>query len=254
MGMVFLNFKDYLGVDSSARMAVAASRMGSGQKVVVAPSIASLSKVYDALRKSRRNIALCTQNLDLPGSAGPYTGKTTVDDFKMLGCTYALIGHSEVRHRDSPESGESDEMVAMKLRLALDSGLAPILCFGETGREKEAGRTKAVAIKQVKSSLSHVKRRELGRIIFAYEPVWAIRGHKNAQACSVEHAAYVVEQVRKSAGLGKSARFLYGGSVNGKNVGSYLEGGFYGVLVGRAGTDAKSLREIFAGVNRHGNS
>ena len=254
MGMVLLNFKNYLGVNSSARIAAAASSMGFGQKVVVAPSIASFSKVFDALKKKGVRIGLCAQNLDLPGSAGPYTGKTTIDDLKMLGCAYALIGHSEVRHRDSPENGESDDLVAMKLRLALDSGLVPILCFGETGMEKKAGRTKAVSARQIRSALRRVNSHELGRIIFAYEPVWAIRGHGNAQACSVKHAADVVAHVRKVACLGDGAKFLYGGSVDGKNVKSYLDGGFYGVLVGRAGTNAKSLKEIFAGMKSHGNS
>ncbi len=254
MGMVLLNFKDYLGVDSSAKMASVASRLGFGQKVVVAPSIASFSKVFDTLKKRGRRIGLCAQNLDLPGSAGPYTGKTTIDDFKNLGCTYALIGHSEVRHRDSPEKGESDGLVAMKLRLALDNNLVPILCFGETGGEKAAGRTKDVAARQVRAALRHVKTRELGRMIFAYEPVWAIKGHGNAQACSARYAADVAAHIRKVIGLGNNARILYGGSVDGKNMKSYLDVGFYGVLVGRAGTSAKSLKEILAGMRSHGNS
>ena len=248
MGMVFLNFKDYLDVDSSARMAAAAARMGRGQGIVVAPSVASLSKVFDALGKARRGVALCAQNLDLPGFAGPYTAKTTVDDFKRLGCTYALIGHSEVRRRAPPESGESDALIAMKLRLALDRKLTPILCFGESEKERRASRTGAVIIRQVGSALKRVKRHEMGRIIFAYEPVWAIKGRGSAKACSAEHAADVIEKVRKVAKLGKDVKFLYGGSVDGKNVGSYLNGGFYGVLVGRAGTDARSLKEIFVGM------
>ena len=167
---------------------------------------------------------------------------------KLLGCRYALIGHSEVRHREAPDIVDSDELVAAKLRLALDSGLAPVLCFGETSSQKALGKTYEVATKQVRTALKGVKRQELERIIFAYEPVWAIKGHGNAQACSVEHAADVAGHVRKASRLGDGVKFLYGGSVNGENVGSYLDGGFYGVLVGRAGTNARSMKEIFAGM------
>lgn len=248
MGMILFNFKNYLDIDASAKMAMTAVRMNWTHEVVIAPSLASAGKVLDLLKGSSRRFRLCAQDIDIPGSAGPYTGKTTVHDLKRLGCTYALIGHSEVRHRAWPEEGDSDELVAMKIRLALDSGLVPVLCFGETRGEKAAARTKEIARRQVKSSLRYAKRSELERIIFAYEPVWAIKGHGAAQACSASYAADVVDYVKKAAGLNSNARFLYGGSVSGMNIKEYMDGGFHGVLVGRAGTDMNGLKSLFAGV------
>ena len=101
-------------------------------------------------------MSLCAQNFDYSETYGAHTGDVLVEDLKKLGCRYALIGHSEVRHRKAPRTGESDELISKKMKLCLDKGLTPVLCFGETREEKESAETDKVIVRQLKSAFAAV--------------------------------------------------------------------------------------------------
>ena len=141
---------------------------------------------------------------------------------KNLGVKYVIIGHSERR-----ALGETEEIIEKKLRAALKAGLIPILCVGE----KKGENAKKVINKQLKKNLKGV--------IIAYEPVWAI-STSGGGFCSPEKA----NQIRKFIKQKFNNKILYGGSVDSKDVKSYLNVGFDGVLVGGASLDAEEFKKI----------
>ncbi|MFA5624147.1 MAG: triose-phosphate isomerase [Bradymonadales bacterium] len=210
-------------------------------EVGVAPTFTSLEAAAEALKGS--NIALCAQNISYAKS-GAYTGEISADMLKEIGVTHAIIGHSERRTL----FGESDEDVAKRVRTALDNGLTPIMCIGETLQERESGKTFDVVLNQVQKGLAQVSAEESERVVLAYEPVWAIGTGKTA---SPEQAQEVHEAIRnKLASIfcvdcAKKIRIQYGGSVKASNAAELLsKKDIDGALVGGASLKA----EDFAGI------
>ncbi len=176
---------------------------------------------------------------------GAFTGFTSATLLKQVGCTYAIIGHSERRGRfgklevdeaELPFFGETDRTVNLKTKAALSGGLIPIVCVGETLAEREAGRTDEVIRTQVAGALEGI---EGFSGVFAYEPVWAIGTGKT---CDAPEAARVCGLVSQAA---DGAKTLYGGSVSAANAAelfSHEEIG--GGLVGGASLKAKDFATI----------
>jgi triosephosphate isomerase len=243
MSILLFNLKNYLSVDESLRVAKSLGRAEKEHEVIVAPQHLSL---YGASKMGfTGNSSLCAQNFDYAESYGAHTGDVLVQDLKMMGCKYALIGHSEVRHRNEPRIGESDELIAKKVRLCFKHGITPVVCFGETGKEKDSGETEEVARRQLSSAFHYASAVYGKEALLAYEPVWAISSSKNAESCNVDYVSRIFEVVRKTVPEGIKYRFLYGGSVNGDNIRTYMSSGFIdGVLIGRAGTEPQSLSRI----------
>lgn len=173
---------------------------------------------------------------------GAYTGAISVPLAAEAGATMALIGHSERRH----VFGETEPETARKLRAVLDGGLMPIVCVGEKLDERERGETEAVVLRQLAGALDGLSGELVGKVIVAYEPVWAIGTGRNA---TPEDAAAVHRVVRAElAGRGGSGhRILYGGSVNLGNAAALLaEVEVDGVLVGGASLDPEGWAGIVA--------
>lgn len=175
---------------------------------------------------------------------GAYTGEVSADMLKDLGVKYVIIGHSERRQY----FGETDATVNRRLRAALDAGLRPILCVGETLDQREAGITGEVVAMQVKAALCGVTAEELGRMIIAYEPVWAIGTGRTATA---QEANRVCGEIRRllAERYGKEAadgvRILYGGSMNEKNAAELLaQPEIDGGLIGGASLKPESFAAI----------
>lgn len=153
--------------------------------------------------------------------AGAYTGEVSA---AMLGgwCQWVLTGHSERRHI----FGETDEWVGRKTRAAVSVGLQVILCVGELDDEFTSGQTETVVAGQLGAAIDYLPEGESGRLVVAYEPVWAIGTGKNADP---EHAYRTMRIIRRvlSDSFGQEAagriRVLYGGSVNASNIGSYVD-------------------------------
>ncbi|MBR6900983.1 MAG: triose-phosphate isomerase, partial [Synergistaceae bacterium] len=169
---------------------------------------------------------------------GAFTGEVSIPMLAEIGVTHVILGHSERRHI----FGESDEMIAKKVKAVLDAGMIPVLCYGETLEEREAGNTFKVMERQLKSALSGLKPEEVAKIIYAYEPVWAIGTGKSATS---EQAQEVCEWSRKLIADEKVV-ILYGGSVKGSNAKELLSmKDIDGALVGGASLKPASFLEIY---------
>ena len=180
---------------------------------------------------------------------GARTGEVSASMLKDLGCSYVILGHSERRHL----LGESNELVAQKVKTAFSAGIKPILCVGETLAEREADRTWPV----VQEQLAQVFRLKdnspaFDTMVIAYEPVWAIGTGKTA---SPEQAEEVHQEIRAycekmQPGLGAKIRILYGGSVKPENAqGLFEKPDIDGALVGGASLDAEQFIKIAECIN-----
>lgn len=175
---------------------------------------------------------------------GAYTGEVSPAQLHSLGARYVILGHSERR-----AMGETDEMVSKKADASLRAGLTAIICVGEQSRDQHGEYTKRIE-EQLKQSLSQVQKKSLPNIIIAYEPVWAI-GANAVRPASPEDVLEISILIRKvltnmfDRESSQIVPILYGGSVDAKNCGSFMdEGGADGLLVGRASLDAKQFSEI----------
>ncbi|MCY3543308.1 MAG: triose-phosphate isomerase [Chloroflexi bacterium] len=209
----------------------------AGVEVVVCPPFISLSAVQAALRNN--NISIGAQNVHHAAS-GAYTGEVSAGMLVDI-CKYAIVGHSERRSL----FGETDESVNLKAKAALDAGITPIVCVGESLEERESGNADSVVERQVGVGLDGV---DLGGVVVAYEPVWAIG---TGQSASPEIAQSMMAHIRQTlAALGgtdaaDTVPLLYGGSVNAGNIAGYIaQPDVNGALVGGASLDAESFTDI----------
>ena len=203
------------------------------------PPSVSIAAAHEA-SAGRPDVTLGAQNVHWEPK-GAFTGELSIPLATEAGARAALIGHSERRHL----FGETDEQVARKLAAVLQAGLLPMVCVGETLAEREGGRTEQVVIRQVSAMLERVPPAEWGKVVVAYEPVWAIGTGKNA---TPDDAAQVHELIRfelNRRGVMGRVPILYGGSVNLSNVLALLaRPEVDGVLVGGASLDPDGWAEL----------
>lgn len=148
--------------------------------------------------------------------AGAYTGEISVSMLQDFSCKYVILGHSERR----AYHGESDALVALKMQRVIQSGMTPIVCVGETLAQREAGQTKAVVCAQMDVLLAAIGDADLGKVVIAYEPVWAIGTGKTAtpEMAQDVHAILRTKLAQKNAELAQAVRILYGGSMKPDNA------------------------------------
>ncbi len=209
--------------------------------VLVAPPFTALAAVAQALKGS--GIALGAQNMHTE-LEGAFTGEISPRMLKDAGCTHVILGHSERRQL----FGETDEGVGRKARVALDQGLVPILCIGETLAERESNRTLEVVERQVERALRDVTPDEGARTLIAYEPVWAIgTGLAATPEQAQEVHAAIRKRVSRSHGeaVASALLILYGGSVKPDNAASLMgQADIDGALVGGACLRSESFLKI----------
>lgn len=192
-------------------------------------------------------------------SSGAYTGEVSAPLLKDAGCTHVIIGHSERRGRfgvPEPELegeaghvfGDNDHSVNNKVRAALENGMVPIICVGETLIERKNGHTDAVVQNQTVMALQNVDASSAEQIVFAYEPVWAIG---TGETCETPEADRVCGVIRSAiagvlgAGAAGVIRIQYGGSVKPDNARELLsQPHIDGALVGGASLKADSFAAI----------
>lgn len=206
--------------------------------VVCVPAI-DIPAAAEALKGS--NIALGAQNVHFK-EKGAYTGEISAAMLKEYGVKYVIIGHSERRQY----FGETDETVNLRTLAALEAGLTPIVCIGESLEERETGKTEKVLDKQIEDGLKGID--DLTKIVIAYEPVWAIGTGKTATS---EQANETIGYIRKKLAevfcpkCAEKVRIQYGGSMNAGNCKqlmamSEIDGG----LIGGASLKANDFAAI----------
>jgi triosephosphate isomerase (TIM) len=182
-------------------------------------------------------------------SAGAFTGDVSGEMLVDVGCRWVIVGHSERRQLHA----ETNRTVAAKAARALQAGLRPIVCVGETLSEREAGRTHEVVGAQLAAVLEAIEPADLARGALAYEPVWAIGTGRNAtpgQAQDV-HAALRASVAQRDTSAAASLRILYGGSVKPANAAElFSQTDIDGGLIGGASLSASDFLAICAAVRR----
>ena len=206
------------------------------------PPSVSLSAVVEEI-KGRRDAAAGVQNVHWE-TKGAFTGEISAPMAAEAGAIWALVGHSERRHK----FGETDAETGKKVRAVLAAGLKAMLCVGELIEERRAGRTEEVVLRQLEAGLAGLDAAATAQVVIAYEPVWAIGTGVNA---TPSDAAAVHRTIRKwltaRVPAGARSAILYGGSVNPDNAAALLaEDELDGVLVGGASLEAESWLKILA--------
>jgi triosephosphate isomerase (TIM) len=212
-------------------------------ELLVCPPAPYLESVGQALRGS--GIKLGGQNLCDQDKPGAFTGEIHGAMLKELGCEYVIVGHSERRAL----YGETDEVVARKVKTAQACGLTPILCVGETLAQREAGETEAVLKRQLDTVVALCGVASLAQAVLAYEPVWAIGTGRNAtpQQAQDAHAFLRSQIAARDARIAAALRLLYGGSVKGDNAATLFAGADVdGGLIGGASLKADEFLAIGA--------
>ena len=211
-----------------------------GVDVAICPPFTALQAMVDSARGSR--VEVYAQNMHHADS-GAFTGEVAPPMLVELGVHGVILGHSERREL----FGETDRALQLKVPAALAAGLKPILCVGETEDEREAGDTERKLRHQVQEDLYRVDVSQLGEVVIAYEPIWAIGTGRVATAEQAQEAiafirALVADRSREQAAL---TRVLYGGSVKDDNCPELLAlPDVDGALVGGASLDAESFAAI----------
>ncbi len=178
--------------------------------VVCVPAI-DIPAVAEAIKGS--NIELGAQNVHF-AAKGAYTGEISAEMLKEYGVKYVIIGHSERRQY----FGETDETVNKRTLAALEAGLIPIVCIGESLEERETGKTETVLDRQIETGLKGID--DISKVVIAYEPIWAIGTGKTATS---EQANETIAYIRKKCGetfcpkCAEKVRIQYGGSMNAGN-------------------------------------
>lgn len=197
----------------------------------------------DVCVKNAKHLIIAAENCNEKDS-GAYTGEVSVPMLKEVGIAYCIIGHSERR----TYYAETNEHCAAKAKRLFADGIVPILCIGETEAEYDAGKTKDVIKEELKGSLAGLTADEVGRMVIAYEPIWAIGTGKSA---SVEIAENCCKLVRDTvaelfdADTAAKVRVQYGGSVKPGNIKEYMAcEDIDGALIGGASLKVDSFTEI----------
>ena len=185
----------------------------AGCDVVVCPPYVDLVTVGKLLVGT--NIKLGAQNVHW-APKGAFTGEVSADMLLAVGASYVIVGHSERRQY----FGETDETVNKRAKAALEAGLTPIICVGETLEQRESGVTEVIVSKQTVAALAGIEAKDVEKLVVAYEPIWAIGTGKTATA---EDANATIGVIRKAiegvygAKVADAVRIQYGGSMNPKN-------------------------------------
>ena len=212
-----------------------------GVDIVLAPPFTAIHAAAEAARSS--NIGIAAQDMFWERE-GAFTGEVSGSMIREAGAEYAIVGHSERRTL----FGETDATVNRKLAAAFAAGLLPIACIGETLDQRERNETFDVLDRQIKQGLDGLTGDQVGQLVVAYEPVWAIGTGRNATPAQAGEAhAHIRGRLRQWFGTGAAeiCRVIYGGSVKPENIRDLMAlADVDGALVGGASLDVRGFAEI----------
>lgn len=214
------------------------------------PTFPLIDHLANILRDS--NVAWGAQNMAFV-DYGAYTGEVPASTLADLGCTYIELGHAERR----ANFNETDYWVNKKVKLCLDAGLTPLVCIGETKSEKEDGVGRIRIKTQILWTLEGIERQEVSKVIFAYEPVWAIGQSEGADAEYVNDMHRFIRNVIASEygnDIAQAIRIIYGGSVKLESAYDYIsQENVDGLFTGRFALAAKNYIAIVDLVEKYVN-
>jgi len=238
------NWKMYKTVGESVALAEqlnAALGDVTEREILICPPFTALCAVAKALQGS--SVQVGAQNL-FPADEGAYTGETSPKMLLDVGCSCVILGHSERRQHFQ----ESDQFINQKLKAALEHGLKPILCVGETLEQRGEGRQKTVVSMQVYRGLQDIPAEAMEQVAVAYEPIWAIgTGHTATPSQADEMHSAIRNNLSGLYGdeVAQDVCIMYGGSVKPGNVDDLMaQPDVDGALVGGASLDAESFVRI----------
>lgn len=238
------NWKMHLKLSQAVQLAQAVVTAGgicTDRDIMIAPPFTALASVVATVAGS--NIQVGAQNVCWE-KEGAFTGEISPAMLNDLGVGMAIIGHSERRQI----FGEDNSMINRKLHAALNAGITPVLCIGETLDDREAGATLTVLETQLCEGLKNVTAKHITTVVLAYEPIWAIGTGKTA---SKEQAQEIHAFLRGlltgmyEKNIAETVRILYGGSVKPENIDELMaQPDIDGALVGGAALNAESFERI----------
>ncbi|MCI5071942.1 triose-phosphate isomerase [bacterium] len=238
------NWKMNKTVSESIRCATELKNLLSGKQeheVVICPPFTSLSALELVLQEV--SVFTGAQNMHALDS-GAFTGEVSPRMLVDVGCDYVILGHSERRQMYA----ENEESLSKKIKAALDHGLIPIYCVGESDEQNQAGQSFDVIEQQLQNALRGLSHAEGFRLVVAYEPIWAIGTGRSASPDWADKIhAFIREKLAVifTKDVANSLRILYGGSVNQDNIGLLMDQeNIDGALVGGASLDAKHFTSI----------
>jgi triosephosphate isomerase len=211
--------------------------------VSVHPAFTALRSIQTLLDADRIPIALGAQDCHWE-DRGPFTGEVSPTMLAKLAVAYVIVGHSERRQL----FGETDEAVNRKTRAVLGAGMTPIVCVGETAEQRDAGRAEDTCLSQLSAALQGLSGEQAGRVVIAYEPIWAIGTGRTATPddaqATIGAIRRVVTQLHGDA-AGAAVRIQYGGSVKPDNIAELMaQPDIDGALVGGASLDPGDFSAI----------
>ena len=213
---------------------------GITSEVLVCAPFPYLAQVELLIQGSK--VKLGAQNLNTNAS-GAYTGEVSADMIKDFGARHVIVGHSERRSL----YGETSAMVAEKTKAALNAGLTPLLCIGESIEQRDSGNTEAVIEKQLSAVIELVGIEAFNQIIIAYEPVWAIGTGVTATPEQAQEAHLFIRSLlaKNDESVAQKTPILYGGSMNASNASELIScADIDGGLIGGAALKAEDFLQI----------
>lgn len=228
---VFCNWKTYLGVGETQTLAAEiVEYAGAAKGIVLLPSAEMLASVAHVIEGTSVEMGAQTSSIHRHGA---YTGQLDPENLHALGCQYVLVGHSEQR---AAAALPASHFIA-QATTALEVGLTPVICIGETRQQRDSGDAAAVVREQLRG-LEDIA--DPDEFFIAYEPVWAIG---TGEAATVEDVTQMCEYVKSI--MGERTAILYGGSVTAETVGAFATQPLIsGFLIGGASTKTTSLFPI----------
>ena len=211
--------------------------------VLVIPPFTDIRSVQTLIDGDRLRLVYGAQDLS-PDASGAFTGDISGSMLRKLGCSYVVVGHSERRAIHD----ENDALCNRKIKAALANELTPILCIGEELAIREAGEQVEHVLAQLRGALKNLHKPDLKKIVFAYEPVWAIGTGKTATPEDAQEVCAAIRAELAKIGsdeIAEAARILYGGSVKSANIVEIMkQTDVDGVLVGGASLDPEEFARI----------
>jgi len=212
------------------------SRNFKKTKIIYCPPYTLINNFVQKLKKTKIDVG--AQNCHQSDINGPFTGSINSKMVKNLGCSYIIIGHSENRI-----NGDDNTLINKKIKVSLNHKLKILFCIGETLKEKKAKKTKKILTSQIINGLKNIK--NIKKIIFAYEPVWAIGTGIIPKEYELINNIVFIKKLLKKRFKSKNPKVLYGGSVNPKNINELRQiNQIDGFLIGGASQNSNKFIDI----------